>query len=131
MVEASVLNLDPYTVSKITLASKKLGIEPADLINKILKDWIESNKWLTISVDDIINEFEKTLTGYSASTKKTKLKVVKSFLEWCEANKVEPAEEVIGKYLNIITSSYSSSYILHAKATLKDFVTWYKSVWSK
>lgn len=129
MAEGFTISIDPYVASKIVVASKKLGLDPNNLVNRILNEWVENNKLLTLSTDDIVSEFEKALSGYSSSTKKTKLKVVKTFLEWCDLNKVEPTEEAVDKYLHILTSAYSQSYVSHAKATLKDFLSWYKSTW--
>lgn len=131
MVEPTNLGIDPYVASKMIIASKKLGVDPSELVNKILGDWVNQNKWLTLSVDDVLNEYEKVLEGYSKNTKKTKLKVIKSFLEWCETSKVMPNEEAVNKYLEVISPNYSQSYVVHSKSTLKDFVEWFYSTWVK
>jgi len=129
MVESINLSIDPYVASKMIIASKKLGVDPSELINKVLGDWVNQNKWLTLSVEDVLNEYEKALEGYSKNTKKTKLKIVKSFLEWCEISKVIPNEDAINKYLEVISLNYSQSYVVHSKSTLKDFVEWFYSTW--
>ena len=131
MVEWVNLNMDPYVVSKVITASKKLGVDPSELVNKILGDWVDQNKWLALSVDEVLNEYEKILEGYSKNTKKNKLKIVRSFLEWCETSKVTPNKDAIDKYLESISPNYSQSYVNHSKSTLKEFVEWFHSIWVK
>ncbi|MEM0371856.1 MAG: phage integrase N-terminal SAM-like domain-containing protein [Ignisphaera sp.] len=127
MSNLSNIEIDTDIVAKITIAAKRLGIDSKSLVNSILSEWLKNNKKLVITADEILYEYEKSLKGYSESTKKTKLKTIKSFLEWCESNRVEPDEESLEKYLNTINSQYSKSYISHAKSALKDFIGWYRA----
>ncbi|MEM1541033.1 MAG: phage integrase N-terminal SAM-like domain-containing protein [Ignisphaera sp.] len=127
MSSLSSIEIDADIVAKITVAAKRLGVDSKSLVNSILSDWLKNNRKLVITTDEILYEYEKSLKGYSESTKKTKLKTIKSFLEWCETNGVEPDEEPLEKYLCTINSYYSKSYISHAKSALKDFVEWYRA----
>lgn len=124
-------NIDATISSKIVIAAKRLGIEPDTLINQIIKEWIEKHKWISTSTEDILNEYEKALEGYSSSTKKTKIRIIKTFLGWCETNNITPTENVIEKFTSSTLNSYSTSYITHVKTTLKDFVEWFNKTWIK
>lgn len=120
------VEIDVRVATKIEVAAKKLGIDMKSLVTSILSEWLKNNRKLVVTADDILYEYEKSLRGYSESTKKTKLKIIKSFLEWCEGSGVEPSEEVLEKYLTSVGVHYSRSYVSHARASLKDFVQWYR-----
>ncbi|MEM1644766.1 MAG: hypothetical protein QXL96_02660 [Ignisphaera sp.] len=38
MVESATISIDSQVASKMVLASKKLGVDPGELVNKILGD---------------------------------------------------------------------------------------------
>ena len=118
--------LNENLVEKLSIASKRLGIDVDTLVNRVLDEWVKNNKKLVVSFDDVLNEYEASLSGYSDKTKKAKVRVVKGFVEWCDANGFEPSEEVLEKYVSDIASKYSQSYVQHARSAIKDFVNWYK-----
>lgn len=130
MAEYTCFHVDEGLAHKIYIAAKKLGVEPSTFVSQVLRDWVENNKWLTLSVDEVMNSYEKALEGYSSSTKKTKIRLVKTFLEWCNSSKVVPSSQALEEFIKFLSRSYSSSYVTHARATLKDFVQWFDKTWS-
>lgn len=118
--------LSESLAEKLLVASKRLGVDLETLVNRILGDWVRSNKKLVVSFEDILSEYEASLSGYSDKTRKTKIRIVRGFVEWCSANGVEPSDEVLEKYISDVSSRYSQSYIQHARSAIKDFVSWYK-----
>ena len=55
--------------------------------------------------------------------------MVKTFLEWCENNNAVPSPEAVDKFISFIGGSYSTSYVNHAKTTLKEFAEWFVKTW--
>jgi len=123
------LTIDENIYEKLSIGSKRLGVDVNTLVSNILREWIDKNRMLLLSVDEIAKEYEDSLSSYSEHTQKTKIRMVRSFLEWCESRGIgfdKIDVNTIELFAKELESRYTSKYVNSYRATLRDFIYWFQ-----
>ncbi len=127
MIQLS-LSIDENIYGKLGTGSKKLGIDINTLIINILRGWIDRNRILLLTADDISKEYENSLSIYSRGTQRAKARIVRSFLEWCENRNIgfdRIGIDAIESFVKEIEGRYTPKYVNSYRATLRDFIYWF------